>query len=72
MKRFVVPTFVFLTALAAGWATAPRPAECRKCMVKRCFHDSACGRTCACVFEGGKSRDAGVCMQVGDDVVGEG
>jgi hypothetical protein len=67
MRIFQRASLAFALALAAGWLTAPSPAECRQCNSKKCFWDADCGRKCSCMFEGGKkSNKKGVCVQVGD------
>ncbi|HEX5660852.1 MAG TPA: hypothetical protein VFX59_26850 [Polyangiales bacterium] len=57
----------FGLSLALGWLSVPSAAECRQCNSKKCFWDADCGRTCSCLFEGGKKRNKkGACVQVGD------
>jgi hypothetical protein len=67
MRTIRRTALTFALAVAAGWLTAPAPAECRQCNSKSCFWDADCGRKCSCLFEGGKKgRKKGTCVQLGD------
>jgi hypothetical protein len=66
MKSLIVAS-VFLASLAAGWATAPAPAECRSCQQRTCSSDRSCGDYCTCVWPDGRDYKQGICVRMGDD-----
>lgn len=65
MKKLIT-AMVFIGSFGLGFASYTPTAECRQCNSKKCFWDSDCGRTCACIFPGGKSNKKGFCAAVGD------
>lgn len=62
--KFVLAA-VFACAFGIGMVANTPTAECRMCNAKKCFHESACGRQCTCLFDGGQKGKAGRCVQVG-------